>query len=390
MKEKAIFTTAIAVLLFLVFSLFSSLNKDKQPSITEETIDLNIESDTSVKVYQNDYKKINKSDLETQKEAINRFKKIRKRRARINRNSGRSTADINRRLKELQEEAARKKKDSNASNPNNTKEDEKKEKALTEEEKKKKEEAEKKKKEENAKKQEEERARKERQDKIDRSLETKDSMISSLNAKRPSQPSVFIADQNSIINELDIEDETDEEEASSSESVNSTLTSVETIDSSASSENSTEIAALIQERNSEDLLELLESSSLSTFKRNSLNSLVKSVAVTENIAFITPIVTSSYLNVNNLGLFTNSMIVDDYSFEERSFMASLIMQSLDGSAKLLSRNDYVELYFNGVKAQLSNTSKESNSSILDLYSELDMKIDETYELLDSETEVASN
>jgi|GEM_PF-6687002 len=387
MKEKAIFTSTILLILFLVFSLFSSLNKNQKTPLSVETIDMNTESDSTLNAYKNDYKEINESDLNTRRKAIDRFKKNRRRRARINRNTSANNAHLNRRLKELQEAAELHKKNSKAQTPN----DSKKGQALTEEEKEKKEEADKKKKEqEKAKKEQEERTKSETQARSNNSLnEVKDSNISSLEARRSSPSSIITSNQNSIINENQDESESVEETATTS-NPSSSQTNDETSDNTSLTEGSTEIEALIQERNTEGLLAFLESSNLSTFKRTSLNTLVKATVVNENIAFISPIVISTYLNINNLGLFTNSMIVDDYSFEEKSFMASLIMQSLDGSAKLLTRSDFVDLYFNGVKAQLSNTNSESNSSVLDLYSELDMKIDETYELLGSETEVASN
>ncbi len=385
MKEKAIFTSIVVSILFLVFSLFSSLNKNQKTPLADQSIDLNTPSDSKLKAYQNNYKKISVNDLKTQREAIDRFKRNRRRRARINRNTSASNTDINKRLKELQENAAIHKKNSKTKNTDKTKE-----KALTEEEKKKKEEAEKKKKQEAAKKEQQERIKNENQAKSSNSLnKKKDSNISSLKTKQRNQSSIIVANQNNSINEEPIEDDSSQENSNST-GTGSRQTSDETTDNTSLTESSTELDALIQERNTEGLLALLESSNLSTFKRTSLTTLVKSINIVENIDFISPIVISTYLNINNLGLFTNSMIVDDYSFEEKSFMASLIIQNLDGSAKLLSRSDFVDLYFNGVKAQLSNTTSESNSNVIDLYTELDMKIDETYELIDSETEVALN
>ena len=149
-----------------------------------------------------------------------------------------------------------------------------------------------------------------------------------------------------------------------------------------------QLATLIEENKFAEVQFLVNTSNLSTFKREALQILVTSSSSSELKEQIGPILLSSYFNNENLGLFTQSMVTDNYSIEEKGFMGTLILQSLSNSSSRMTQPEFIDLYYNGVRAMLPSPDDVNDASLSELYATIEYSIEENLSLYSSNSQVA--
>ena len=149
-----------------------------------------------------------------------------------------------------------------------------------------------------------------------------------------------------------------------------------------------QLSTLIEENKFDEVQFLVNSSNLSTFKREALQILVTSSSNSESKEQIGSILLSSYFSNENLGLFTQSMVTDNYSIEEKGFMGTLILQSLSGAPQRMSQPEFIDLYYNGVRAQLPSPDDVGDASLSELYATIEYSIEENFSLYSSNSQVA--
>ena len=143
-----------------------------------------------------------------------------------------------------------------------------------------------------------------------------------------------------------------------------------------------QLPELIKKSRFEEIQLLINSSSLSTFRRKALQMLVTNSSDTENSEQIKSIITKTYFTPQHLALFTESMVEDDsYSVQEKTYMGTLILQNLAEAPKSMSETEFVDLYFNGIKTLLSTPESINNSELTELYLAIDYSIEENFHSL---------
>ena len=150
-----------------------------------------------------------------------------------------------------------------------------------------------------------------------------------------------------------------------------------------------QLPILIEEENFDEVLVLVNSSSRSAFRREALRILVTSANESEerNRA-ISSVITNSYFNTQQLSLFTQSMIEDEYTVEQRSYMGSLIIDNLDVAPTIITQEEYVDLYFNGVRAVLPTPGSIIDPELAELYLTIDFNIEKNFAIYENSSEVA--
>jgi len=151
--------------------------------------------------------------------------------------------------------------------------------------------------------------------------------------------------------------------------------------------------ALIEEGDYEGVQALVNSSNLSAFKREALNTLVFTSFSTEDPEQrnkIESIIISTYFNNENLNLYTVSMVESEISFEERSYMGSLLTADVYSAPGRLTQSEFIELYFNGIRSALPTPSEVNSNELADLYLKIDFSIEESFATYSSDSRVASD
>jgi hypothetical protein len=203
---------------------------------------------------------------------------------------------------------------------------------------------------------------------------------------------IFIGSNTNIINNTNDENEEDTAEnsraAAQGGQSNSNNNNDDADNESFGDVNLTELSDLITENKFEEIQLLVNSSGLSTFRREALQILVSNSFDQENREEIGSIITQAYFNTSHLGLFTQSMVQDNYSVQQKTYMGTLILQNLNDSTNRLSQAEFVDLYFNGVRALLPTPANVNEPELAELYLTIDYSIEENFALYGSNSQVA--
>lgn len=145
----------------------------------------------------------------------------------------------------------------------------------------------------------------------------------------------------------------------------------------------------IADGNYEEVQNFVNSSELSSFRRQTLAVLVSASQEIEDNQALTEIIRSSYFNTNSLSLYTLSLVQDEFSFEERAFMSELLTQDIFSAPARLTQDEFVELYFNSVRSILPTPEQAENNQLSSLYIDIDSSIEETFVSYQSGTQPGS-